>query len=56
MWSAERYADATRNLKAVMLKLIKGLPPDVLDVEVFGKLTPEDYRTVQISAAEAKSG
>ncbi|WP_429819427.1 STAS/SEC14 domain-containing protein [Ensifer sp. B1-9] len=37
-----------------MLKLIKGLPPDVLGVEATGKVTHEDYHKVLIPAAEAK--
>jgi hypothetical protein len=39
--------------KFVMLKLIEGLPPDVLGVEATGKVTHDDYRKVLIPAAEA---
>ena len=35
-----------------MLKLIKGLPQDVLGIEAAGKVTHEDYRKVLIPAAE----
>lgn len=37
-----------------MLKLIEGLPQDVLGVEASGKVTHEDYLKVLIPAAEAK--
>ncbi|MDA9436870.1 STAS/SEC14 domain-containing protein [Bradyrhizobium sp. CCBAU 51627] len=37
-----------------MLKLIEGLPPDVLGIEAAGKVTHDDYREVLIPAAEAK--
>jgi hypothetical protein len=37
-----------------MLKLIDGLPPDVLGIEVAGTVTHGDYRTVLIPATEAK--
>ena len=37
-----------------MLKLMEGLPPDILGVEATGKVTHEDYRNVLIPAAEAK--
>jgi hypothetical protein len=37
-----------------MLKLIEGLPPDVLGIDASGKVTHEDYRKVLIPAAEAK--
>ena len=37
-----------------MLKLIEGLPPEVLGVEATGTVTHEDYRKVLIPAAEAK--
>ena len=36
-----------------MLKLIEGLPQDVLGIEAAGKVTHEDYRNVLIPAAEA---
>jgi hypothetical protein len=36
-----------------MLKLIDGLPPDVLALEAFGTITRDDYRTVLIPRAEA---
>lgn len=35
-----------------MLKLIEGLPPDVLGIEATGKVTHEDYRNVLIPVAE----
>jgi hypothetical protein len=35
-----------------MLKLIAGLPKDVLAVEAIGKVTDEDYRTTLIPLAE----
>ena len=38
-----------------MLKLIEGLPPEVLGVEATGTITHEDYRKVLIPAAEALS-
>ena len=37
-----------------MLKLIEGLPPEVLGVEATGKVTHADYRDILIPAAEAK--
>jgi SpoIIAA-like len=37
-----------------MLKLIEGLPPDMLSIEATGKVTHEDYRNVLIPAAETK--
>lgn len=36
-----------------MLKLIDGMPPDVLTVEATGKITREDYRNSLIPRAEA---
>ena len=36
-----------------MLKLIEGLPPDVLAIEAVGKVTHEDYRGMLIPKAEA---
>jgi hypothetical protein len=36
-----------------MLKLIEGMPPDVLAIEAIGKVTHEDYRTTLIPKAEA---
>lgn len=36
-----------------MLKMIEGLPPEVLGVEATGKVTHEDYQRVLIPAAEA---
>jgi len=37
-----------------MLKLIEGLPPDVLSIAATEKVTHEDYRNVLIPAAETK--
>lgn len=37
-----------------MLKLLEGLPPDVLGIEALGNVTDEDYRNVLIPVAEAK--
>jgi len=37
-----------------MLKLIEGLPPEVLGVKATGTVTHEDYQKVLIPAAEAK--
>ncbi|MGO8952973.1 MAG: STAS/SEC14 domain-containing protein [Rhodomicrobium sp.] len=36
-----------------MLKLIEGLPTDVMGIEAIGKVTHEDYKTVLIPMAEA---
>lgn len=36
-----------------MLKLIEGLPPDVLGIEATGQVTHENYRALLIPAAEA---
>ncbi|HWA70132.1 MAG TPA: STAS/SEC14 domain-containing protein [Rhizomicrobium sp.] len=36
-----------------MLKLIEGMPADVLAVEAVGKVTHGDYRTILIPTAEA---
>lgn len=36
-----------------MLKLIEGLPQDVLAIEAIGKVTHQDYRTTLIPKAEA---
>lgn len=36
-----------------MLKVIEGLPPDVLGITATGKVTHEDYRTTLIPKAEA---
>jgi hypothetical protein len=36
-----------------MLKLMQGLPSDVLGIEATGKVTHEDYKSVLIPAAEA---
>lgn len=36
-----------------MLKLIEGMPPDVLAIEAIGKVTHEDYRDTLIPKAEA---
>ena len=36
-----------------MLKLIEGMPSDVLAIEATGKVTHEDYRTILIPEAEA---
>lgn len=37
-----------------MLKLIEGLPPNVLGIEAAGEVTHDDYRKVLTPAAEAK--
>ena len=37
-----------------MLKVIEGLPPDILGIDASGKVTHDDYRTVLIPGAEAK--
>jgi len=37
-----------------MLKLIEGLPPDVLGIQASGTVTHKDYRDLLIPAAEAK--
>jgi hypothetical protein len=37
-----------------VLKLIEGLPPDVLGIDASGKVSHEDYRKVLIPAAEAR--
>jgi SpoIIAA-like len=39
--------------RKAMLKLIEGLPRDVLAIEATGKVTHEDYRDVLIPRAEA---
>jgi hypothetical protein len=39
-----------------MLKLIDGLPPDVLGIEASGTVTHEDYQKLLIPAAETKMG
>lgn len=36
-----------------MLKIIEGMPPDVLAIEAVGTVTHEDYRTILIPKAEA---
>ena len=36
-----------------MLKLMQGLPSDVLGIEATGKVTHEDYKNILIPAAEA---
>ena len=36
-----------------MLKLIAGLPPDVMAIEAIGRVTHEDYRSTLIPKAEA---
>jgi hypothetical protein len=36
-----------------MLKIVEGLPPDVLAIEAVGTVTHEDYRNILIPKAEA---
>ncbi|MEP6605452.1 MAG: STAS/SEC14 domain-containing protein [Nitrosospira sp.] len=36
-----------------MLKIIEGLPPDVLGIEAVGTVTHDDYRSILIPKAEA---
>jgi hypothetical protein len=51
-----RSRDENRREEAIVLRIIEGLPDNVLGVEAIGKVTGEDYGSVLAAAVEEKLG